>query len=103
MPILIEAEQSLRFDQILYALGIRVQQFNGLIVLRSDGLEELVGFAVQAAGVERKNVDGQTEFSDEIDEYDVFSAAERQGDAARFKFFERLAQQVLSRAQACRQ
>jgi len=73
-----------------------------LIALLSDGLEELVGFAVQLAWVDRKNADGQTEFSNEIDEYNVCSAAEWRGDAVRFKFFERLAWQVPSRAQACR-
>jgi len=76
MAVLVEAEQTLFFDEGFEFALIWRDQFDLDLVVLADLLDEPVGFRVQAARVEAEDLDVFVQFPGHVHQHHVFGAAE---------------------------
>src|SRR5690606_9527853 len=72
MPVAVEAEQALFVDHRLQQFRVRGHDLDRNVVVIADLLDETIGFAVQAAGVEAEHLDALVQLPGHVHQHDVF-------------------------------
>ncbi len=83
MIVFIEAKKPLFLDEFANRIAFWVNHINVEVVVISNLLNELVGFRMESAGVEAKHFNIGINLMSHVNQDDVFSTAERNGEVAK--------------------